>query len=172
MTTTSSLHAFVSRVSAAKRLNFADLRRLQRDILPNGAARREEVEALIALDAQLDRADQGWPSYLVGAVRDFVDGDPARGSWLAGALSSAAPKTATAIARAVVPTIDEPGDALRLLARIGPKRKPKAAACATGLAAHRISCPPPLPPEGRKGLSFTWQGIRFGAPALTVQLPQ
>ena len=56
-----SLRVFVDRLSEAQRLGFGDLRRLQRDILPNGPQSRDDVEALLALDLALERADRGGP---------------------------------------------------------------------------------------------------------------
>jgi len=41
-----------------KRISFADLRRLQRDILPTRITTREEAEILLALDTTVDRADR------------------------------------------------------------------------------------------------------------------
>jgi hypothetical protein len=171
--TSSSLHAFVSRVATSKRLNFADLRRLERDVLPNGVTSRADAEALIALDAALDRADAGWPSYLVSTVKEFMmrrHGDPTDSAWLAAALSGAAPKTALNVARAVVPALDECDDALRGLAKMTAKRKPKAAACTTGLSSSKIVVPELACQAEPSEVSWTWPGIRLGGVAMTVTL--
>jgi hypothetical protein len=53
-----SLRVFVDRLSEAQRLGFGDLRWLQRDILPNGPQSRDDVEALLARDLALERADR------------------------------------------------------------------------------------------------------------------
>ena len=102
-----SLRVFVDRLSEAQRLGFGDLRRLQRDILPNGPESRDDVEALLALDLALERADRGWPEYLVVAVKGFVISasdprgvvGPELAGWLGSVLADAQPKTARGIAR-------------------------------------------------------------------------
>jgi hypothetical protein len=95
-----SLRAFVDRVAEAQRLRFGDLRRLRRDVLPDGLQSRDDVEAL-------ERADGGWPEYLLEAVKGFVISasdpqglvDPELTHWLVSVLSDAQPKTAVRIAR-------------------------------------------------------------------------
>jgi hypothetical protein len=159
-----SLRIFVDRVAEAQRLGFGDLRRLQRDILPNGPESREDVEALFALDLALERADPGWPEYLLEAVRGFVTSasdpqgvvGPELAGWLVSVLSDARPKTAVRIARAVVSEAAEVDDALRAFAKVSAKRKLRAVAL------------PALPMSG--GLSYSWQGVRVGGPVLTVRL--
>lgn len=103
------LQAFVGKVLMSRRLLYADVQRLQRDILPNGITSSSEAEALIALDAVLDRVDDGWQGYLASALTAFVlstsqppgtvDGRTA--AWLVGALDDVPQKTATAMAREV-----------------------------------------------------------------------
>ena len=105
-----SLQDFVCRALEHKRISFGDLRRLQRDILPDRITTREEAEILLALDGSVDSADRSWRDYLVRAVRDFViwgsppaghiDGDKAQ--WMMTALSSSSAKTARAITREIV----------------------------------------------------------------------
>jgi hypothetical protein len=159
-----SLHVFVDRLSEAQRLGFGDLRRLQRDILPNGPESRDDVEALLALDLALERADRGWPDYLLQAVKGFVisasDPQGVVGSvlagWLVSALSDAQPKTARGIARAVVSEAVEVDEALRALAKLSARRKPKIEASLALLMSG--------------GLSYSWQGVRIGGPVLTVRL--
>jgi hypothetical protein len=154
-----SLRIFVDRVSETQRLGFGDLRRLQRDILPNGPQCRDDVAALLALDLALERADSGWPEYLLEVVKGFVISvsdppgvvGPEFAGWLISALSDAQPKTAQRIARAVVADAVEVDDALRSLAKLSARRKPKVA-----------------PVSG--GLSFSWEGVRVGGPVLTVRL--
>jgi len=65
------LTLFAREVSASKRLLFADLRRLRRDVLPNGITSREETEVLLGLD-HIERLDTEWPGYLTKAVAVFA----------------------------------------------------------------------------------------------------
>ena len=109
MTSTTSLRDFVSHARESGRIRFADLRRLQRDILPARITTCEEAELLIALDGSVQRTDPDWSDYLIGTVRDFVvwglppvgamDRDKAE--WLAVLLSNGSMKTARTIAREV-----------------------------------------------------------------------
>src|SRR5690242_21212626 len=64
------LQDFVSNVIARGQITFGDVRRLQRRYLPNGLTRRDDVEMLISLNAQLDRADRSWAEWLTAAVTD------------------------------------------------------------------------------------------------------
>ena len=68
----SSLQRFVSKVEAKSRITFGDIRRLQRDVLPDGISSREEAELLLRLDGQVTRADEAWADWLVAAITDFV----------------------------------------------------------------------------------------------------
>ena len=105
---TTPLGVFVRKVTARNRILFADLRRLRRDVLPDGPTSREEIETLLALDS-MGRVDQDWPEYLLETVVRFVlarsdppgsvDADTA--AWLTQALSGAKPKSAAAIVRAL-----------------------------------------------------------------------
>jgi hypothetical protein len=112
-----SLRVFVDRLSEAQRLGFGDLRRLQRDVLPNGPERRDNVEVLLALDMALERADRGWPEYLLETVKTFVLGSadppgvvgPEFAGWVISALSEIQPKTAQRIARAVSEAVKRSG---------------------------------------------------------------
>ena len=61
-----TLRDFVLNAVEMNRIRFADLRRLQRDILPYRITTREEVEMLLSLDATIER------QYLVPAVAQFV----------------------------------------------------------------------------------------------------
>ena len=104
------LQDFVCRALEHKRISFGDLRRLQRDILPDRITTREEAEILLALDRSVDRADRSWRDYLVRAVRDFVIwGSPPAGhidsdkaQWLMTTLNVSLPKTARTITREIV----------------------------------------------------------------------
>jgi hypothetical protein len=104
---TAPLTLFARKVSASNRLLFADLRRLRRDILPDGITSREEVEVLLGLD-HLERLDEEWPAYLAEAVAAFVIAasepsglDPATTAWLVTVLPTTRPTTAAAITRAI-----------------------------------------------------------------------
>jgi hypothetical protein len=104
---TAPLTLFAQKVSASNRLLFADLRRLRRDILPDGITSREEAEVLLGLD-HLERLDEEWPAYLAEAVAAFVIAasepsglDPATTAWLVTVLPTTRPTTAAAITRAI-----------------------------------------------------------------------
>jgi hypothetical protein len=113
-----TLRDFVLNAVEMNRIRFADLRRLQRDILPFRITTRQEVEMLLSLDATVERADRDWRQYLVPAVAQFaVWGlepvgriDQGKADWLLEALELAPPKTGSAIIRHVVieaPVIDD-----------------------------------------------------------------
>jgi hypothetical protein len=128
-----SLRDFVSRALEHKRINFGDLRRLQRDILPTRITTREEAEILLALDRTVDRADRGWRDYLIKAVRDFVIwGSPPAGhidadkaQWLMTALSGSSPHTARALTREIVRQGPEFDDDLEAVAASSQAAAPK-----------------------------------------------
>jgi hypothetical protein len=106
-----ALSAFVSKATAKNRITFGDVRRLQRDVLPDGVMAREEAELLITLDGNVSKADRSWADYLVETIMEFVvwveeptgsiDDDTVL--WLAEALSSggALTKNGKLIAREV-----------------------------------------------------------------------
>jgi hypothetical protein len=113
-----TLRDFVLNAVEINRIRFADLRRLQRDILPCRITTQEEAEMLLSLDATVERADRDWREYLVPAVAQFVVWgiepvgrvDQGKADWLLEALALAPPKTGSAIIRHVVieaPCIDE-----------------------------------------------------------------
>ena len=131
-----SLSEFASKVREKNRINFADVQRLQRDILPEGLFSREDAEILIGLDRHIARADAGWTRFLVAAVVDFVvwgerptgvvDEDTAR--WLAAALAGhgalASPRSARLIAREIAQEAQAfQNDALATLAASVPELK-------------------------------------------------
>ena len=62
-----NLQDFVGTVSAKGQIRVGDVRRLQRDILPNGIMTSEEAELLIRLNAKLGRADRVWAQWPVAA---------------------------------------------------------------------------------------------------------
>src|SRR4051812_22250997 len=113
-----TLRDFVLNAVEIKRIRFADLRRLQRDILPYRITTQQEAEMLLSLDATVERADRDWREYLVPAVAQFVVWglepvgrvDQGKADWLLDALAHARPKTGSAIIRHVVieaPCIDD-----------------------------------------------------------------
>src|SRR5215218_8733897 len=112
-----TLRDFVVNAVEMNRIRFADLRRLQRDILPYRITTQQEAEMLLSLDATVERADRDWREYLVPADAQFaVWGlepvgrvDQGKADWLLEAVALAPPKTASAIIRHVVieaPLID------------------------------------------------------------------
>jgi hypothetical protein len=119
-----SLEKFVTRVRETKRIGFGDLRRLQRDILPDGITTVEEAEALLALDCVIKKADEVWLPFLASAMRAFVLRRTSEGgvhpdatSWLVAALSGVNSKTALVIAREVVRDTDVVDSALLALTK-------------------------------------------------------
>lgn len=54
------------------RISFADVRRLQRDILPDGISGREEAEVLIRLDRAIRKTDRAWGHWFVAVLVDYV----------------------------------------------------------------------------------------------------
>jgi hypothetical protein len=98
------LQAFIDKADAHRRITFGDVRRLQRDILPDGLSSREEAELLIRLDGRVRRADEAWTDWLVASVVEFaVWGERPSGTvvgeaavWLAALLSGSGPLTKAA----------------------------------------------------------------------------
>src|SRR5215510_10571645 len=66
------LQDFVTITVHHNRFTFGDVRRLQRDYLPQGITSREEAELLIRLDGMIERADRAWTDWLVAAIFDFA----------------------------------------------------------------------------------------------------
>jgi hypothetical protein len=133
-----ALQAFIGKVLATRRLLYADLQRLQRTVLPDGIATRDEAEALIALEGVLDRVDEGWSGYLSNALSAFVlstsrpagsiDRDAA--CWLIEALGTLPSRTAVAVAREVsLQATHVDGELLAFVGK-GGKGKSKARAAA------------------------------------------
>jgi hypothetical protein len=54
------------------RIAFADVRRMRRDLLPDGVSSREEAEILIRLDQETARSDRAWTEFFVSELVDFV----------------------------------------------------------------------------------------------------
>jgi hypothetical protein len=123
---------FTDKILAKDRISFGDVRRLKRDILPDGIASREEAEALLGLDRAVTKADAAWERWLVTTIVDFVvwaerptgivDEDTAL--WLAAALRAHAGTRAGKRGRLIAREIAEEAhafenDALATLAGIG-----------------------------------------------------
>ena len=99
-----SLREFTARVLESKRISEYDVRILQRSILEDGIASRDEADVLIALDRAIGAAHPAWAAYLTGAVVEFVvwtsrptgvvDSNTAR--WLAASLGCGTGPTDTA----------------------------------------------------------------------------
>jgi hypothetical protein len=68
----SKLQDFVTITVLHNRITFGDVRRLQRDYLPQGVTSREQVEILLHLDGMIERADRAWADWLAAAVFDFA----------------------------------------------------------------------------------------------------
>lgn len=66
------LQEFTASVTARGRITFGDVRRLDRDCLPNGIATYEEAEVLIAINATLVCADKAWAQWLIARLADWV----------------------------------------------------------------------------------------------------
>lgn len=67
-----SLENFVKSVLAAGEIGSADVRRLQRDVLPDGVECRDEADILIALDRAIAVKHCSWSAFAVQTVVDFV----------------------------------------------------------------------------------------------------
>src|SRR3954452_14061665 len=68
----SSLQAFADQALKAGRISFGDVKRLQRDILPDGISSRVQAELLLTLDQTISRADRAFADWLVAMMVDFV----------------------------------------------------------------------------------------------------
>jgi hypothetical protein len=70
--TTARLTDAAAEILARGRITFADVRRLQRDLLPNGVSNREEAEILIQLDRQTTQSARSWADFFVVTLVDYV----------------------------------------------------------------------------------------------------
>src|SRR4051812_13235587 len=126
------LSEFVSKILRLKRISFGDIRRLKRDILPDGLASREQAEALLFLDDEIAKADPAWERWLVPTLVDFVvwaerptgivDEDTAH--WLRATLSNDRGTRTSKRGRLIAREMAEEAhafhnDALAVLSRIG-----------------------------------------------------
>jgi hypothetical protein len=66
------LKEFINDLVARGRITFGDVRRLQRDYLPNGVSTRQDIEMLIRADSAVSRVDRSWTAWLVAAITDFA----------------------------------------------------------------------------------------------------
>ncbi|MFC6050707.1 hypothetical protein ACFPYM_22990, partial [Methylobacterium hispanicum] len=66
-----SLQHFCNHAKSAGLISEADVRRLMRDVLPDGIGSREEADMLIALERAVP-ADAAFGDYLIAAVVDFA----------------------------------------------------------------------------------------------------
>ena len=127
--TNPALSAFADKIAAKGRITFGDIRRLERDILPEGVTSREEAELLLALDRAAGKADRAWAGYLAKTILEFVvwaeepagrvDDDAAL--WLSEALSSggAPTKAGRLIARELAREAEMHDDAVSETGRDG-----------------------------------------------------
>lgn len=91
-----SLEVFVHTVLAAGEITLADVRRLQRDILPDGVESRDEADLLVALDRAVPEKHCTWSAFAIQTVVDFVVWtsrptgyvDQETASWLVASLSA------------------------------------------------------------------------------------
>lgn len=144
-----SLSDFAGRVREKNRISFGDVQRLQRDVLPDGIASREDAETLLGIDREVTRADVAWSRWLVAALVDFVvwaerptgvvDEEMAR--WLAAALAGGGArhgKTARLIAREIAQEAQAfENDALAALA--AGVAKPRASQAGPDLASASLA---------------------------------
>ena len=108
---TGKLQDFAASVITRGQVTFGDVRRLQRDYLPDGITTREEAEILVTLSDKLLRADKAWAQWLVAALaRHFAcrgESDPsiqAAGRAWPETLLAASPAS-TALGRRIARTI-------------------------------------------------------------------
>jgi hypothetical protein len=117
----SSLQAFARTVQKAGRISFGDVKRLQRDILPDGISSRAQAELLLTLDQTVSRADRAFADWLVAMMVDFVvwgmrptgTVDAETAAWLTPVLvGQRATKTTRRLARELAAEADRCGTAL------------------------------------------------------------
>lgn len=68
----SSLEIFVKSVMDTGEITLADVRRLQRDVLPDGVECRDDADILIALDRAIAAKHGTWSAFVIQAVVDYV----------------------------------------------------------------------------------------------------
>ncbi|MDB5591433.1 hypothetical protein [Enterovirga sp.] len=91
-----SLEHFVKTVLQSNEITRDDMRRLQRDIMPDGVESRDEADVLIALDRAVTHKHCTWSAFACQSVVDFVVWtsrptgyvDHETATWLVGSLSA------------------------------------------------------------------------------------
>ncbi len=126
--TDTNLHEMVARLTEKDRITFGDVRRIQRDVLPDGIGSREELALLAGLDGTVARSDSAWTEWLVEAVLELATSQdasdrPAADGWLEQALAPASPKLRRRILRELrreTAAIETPATEACVLAAQGP----------------------------------------------------
>lgn len=116
------LHDAAAEIEGRGRIQFGDVKRLERDVLPDGVTCREEAEILIRLDRAVSRTDRAWGAWFVAVLVDYVVWserptgivNEEAATWLSDALDVPAP---TRNARRLVDAIV--AEALRVHERLG-----------------------------------------------------
>lgn len=70
--TRQSLEHFIQDIVGKAEISLDDVRRLRRDVLPNGFETRDEADLLIALDRAVDRRHGVWSAFVLEAVVQYV----------------------------------------------------------------------------------------------------
>jgi hypothetical protein len=116
----SSLQTFANKVQEAGRISFGDVKRLQRDILPDGISSRGEAELLLSLAQTVGRVDRAFGDWLVATTVDFVVWglrptgiiDAKTAAWLTPFLAGQRTRTMRRLARELAAEADHGGTAL------------------------------------------------------------
>jgi hypothetical protein len=128
-----SLCEFRERVRSKHRIGKSDVGALQRGLLGDGLATREEVLLLLGLDRAVPSAHPSWTGFLVAAVVDFVvwgsrptgHVDEDTGAWLVAALSGGGAPTRRGI-RIAAEILEEAGHCHPALAAVVVAEAPSA----------------------------------------------
>ena len=91
-----SLEQFIKGACDQGEISLADVRRLQREIMPDGVESRDEADLLVALDRAITEKHGAWSAFATQAVVDFVVWasrptgyvDQETASWLVASLSA------------------------------------------------------------------------------------
>jgi hypothetical protein len=117
----SALQTFANKVQQAGRISFGDVKRLKRDILPDGISSRDEAELLLILAQSVGRTDRAFGDWLVATTVDFVvwgmrptgTVDAETAAWLSPFLvGQRTTKTMRRLARELTAEADHGGDPL------------------------------------------------------------
>jgi hypothetical protein len=100
------LELFINRAVERGEISLDDVKRLQRQVLPNGIAHEDEADVLIALDRIVGESHGTWTAFLVRSVADYVVWasrptgyvDRTRASWLVRSLAGGTGPTAAGLA--------------------------------------------------------------------------